>query len=78
MYSFKRAAGLRASHTLRRGQRGFSLIELMVGLAIGLIVVTALLVLFANASSIGQNLARSSTQTVPKARPSAAMSGAPA
>lgn len=62
MFSLKCAARLQASHSLRRGQCGFSLIELMVGLAIGLIVVTALLVLFANASSIGQNLARSSTQ----------------
>lgn len=34
----------------------------MVGLAIALIVATALLLLFANASSVGQNLARSSTQ----------------
>ncbi len=46
----------------RRNQRGFSLVELMVGLAIGLIVVTALLVLFANASATGQNLGRSSSQ----------------
>jgi type IV pilus assembly protein PilW len=46
----------------RQRVRGFSLIELLVGLAIGLIVVAALLVLFANASSTGQNLARSSTQ----------------
>lgn len=44
----------------RLRQRGSSLIELMVGLAIGLIIVTALLVLFANGSSTGQNLARSS------------------
>jgi type IV pilus assembly protein PilW len=45
-----------------RRQRGFTLVELMVGLAIGLIVVTALLVLFANSSSTGQNLGRSSAQ----------------
>ena len=43
-------------------QHGISLIELMVGLAIALIVATALLLLFANASSTGNNLARSSTQ----------------
>jgi type IV pilus assembly protein PilW len=43
-------------------QGGFTLVELMVGLTIGLIVVTALLVLFANASSTGQNLGRSSEQ----------------
>ena len=55
-------ASPQASHRHRQSQRGFSLIELMVGLAIGLIVVTALLMLFANASAIGQNLARSSTQ----------------
>ncbi len=52
----------RARPTLRRRDQGFTLVELMVGLAIGLIVVTALLVLFANASSSGQNLARSSIQ----------------
>ena len=50
-------SGVNAQH-----QRGVSIIELMVGLTIALIVATALLLLFANASSIGQNLARSSTQ----------------
>ena len=49
----------RSSH---RRQSGFSLIELMVGLTIGLIVVAALLILFANASATGQNLGRSSEQ----------------
>ena len=42
-------------------QHGVSLIELMVGLTIALIVATALLLLFANASAAGNNLARSST-----------------
>ncbi len=46
----------------RRGRQGFSLVELLVGLAIGLIIIAALLLLFANASSTGQNLARSSAQ----------------
>jgi prepilin-type N-terminal cleavage/methylation domain-containing protein len=42
----------------RRLQRGLTLVELMVGLALGLIVTTALLTLLANASANGQNLAR--------------------
>ena len=46
----------------RHLQRGLTLIELMVGLALGLVVTAALLLLFANASSNGQNLARSSLQ----------------
>jgi type IV pilus assembly protein PilW len=45
-----------------RPQRGFTLIELMVGLTLGLVVITALLLLFANASSRGQDLARTSIQ----------------
>ena len=45
----------------RMPQRGVTLIELMVGLTLGLIVAVALLLLFANASSAGQNLTRSST-----------------
>jgi type IV pilus assembly protein PilW len=45
-----------------RRQRGLSLIELMVGLALGLAVTAALLLLFANASANGQNLARSGVQ----------------
>jgi type IV pilus assembly protein PilW len=43
-------------------QRGFSLVELMVGLTLGLIMTSALLVIFANASTNGQNLQRSSVQ----------------
>ena len=45
-----------------RPQRGVTLIELMVGLTLGLIVAVALLLLFANASSNAQNLTRASTQ----------------
>jgi type IV pilus assembly protein PilW len=43
-------------------QRGLTLVELMVGLALGLIVASALLTLFANASIQGQNLNRTSVQ----------------
>lgn len=43
-------------------QRGVTLIELMVGLTLGLIIATALLLLFANASSAGLNLQRSAVQ----------------
>lgn len=39
-----------------------TLIELMVGLALGLVVTSALLVLFANASANGQNIARAGMQ----------------
>ena len=42
-------------------QGGMTLIELMVGLTLGLSVAVALLLVFANASSTGQNLTRSST-----------------
>jgi len=45
-----------------RSQRGFSLVELMVGLTLGLIMTSALLVMFANASTGGQNLRRSGVQ----------------
>ena len=45
-----------------RGARGVTLIELMVGLTIGLLVAVALLLMFANASSTGQNLARAGMQ----------------
>lgn len=45
-----------------RRQRGLTLVELMVGLALGLIITAALLLLFANASANGQNLARSGEQ----------------
>ena len=44
----------------QRRQSGLTLVELMVGLTLGMIVSTALLVLFANASSNGQNVQRAS------------------
>lgn len=47
---------------LPRRQRGMTLVELMVGLTLGLIVAAALLTLFANASAQGQNLNRASVQ----------------
>ena len=47
---------------LQRTQRGLTLIELMVGLALGLVVCAALLMLFANSSASGQNMARSGAQ----------------
>ena len=50
------APGGRLAH-----QGGVTLIELLVGLALGLGVVVALLLMFANASLTGQNLTRSST-----------------
>lgn len=46
----------------RRSQGGFTLIELMVGLALGLVVSGALLLLLANASAHGQDIARASMQ----------------
>lgn len=48
-------------HTPRR-QRGFTLVELMVGLALGLLVTAGMLVVLANASTNGQNLNRVSVQ----------------
>jgi type IV pilus assembly protein PilW len=45
-----------------RAQRGFTLVELMVGLTLGLVITTALLLLFANASSRGQDVARTAIQ----------------
>ena len=44
----------------RQRQRGLTLIELMVGLTLGMVVATALLTLFANASANGSNLQRAS------------------
>ncbi len=41
-------------------QRGMSLVEMMIGLAIGLVISAALLLLFANASTQGQNQQRTS------------------
>lgn len=54
-----------ASHPslhLRRSQRGLTLVELMVGLTLGLFITTALLLLLANASANGQNLQRAGMQ----------------
>ena len=50
--------------TLRapRAQRGMTLIELMVGLTLGLIVVSSLLLVLAHASTRGQDLQRASIQ----------------
>jgi type IV pilus assembly protein PilW len=49
--------------TRARGrQRGLTLVELMVGLTLGLVVTAAMLVLFANASSHGQDVARAGMQ----------------
>jgi len=45
-----------------RRQGGFSLVELMIGLTLGLFVTSGLLVLFANASTSGHNLHRSGVQ----------------
>lgn len=45
-----------------RRQRGVTLIELMVGLALGLVISAALLLLLANASANGRNMARSGEQ----------------
>ena len=45
-----------------RRQNGLTLIELMVGLTLGLIITVALLVIFANASGAGRDLQRSSIQ----------------
>lgn len=46
----------------QRRQRGVTLVELMVGLTLGLVVSAAMLVLFANASSHGQDVARAGVQ----------------
>ena len=50
--------------TLRtpRRQRGVTLVELMVGLTLGLVVTASLLMLFANASAHGQDVARAGMQ----------------
>lgn len=52
----------RQASVLRRAQSGLTLVELLVGLTLGLIITTALLLLFANSSANGQNLARSGLQ----------------
>lgn len=46
----------------RRRQRGLTLIELMVGLTLGMLVTAGMLVVLANASTNGQNLNRVSVQ----------------
>jgi type IV pilus assembly protein PilW len=46
----------------RSGQRGVTLIELMVGMAIGLIVLAGLAVMFANSSRVGRELESTSRQ----------------
>jgi type IV pilus assembly protein PilW len=51
-----------ASLPARTSQRGVTLIELMVGLTLGLVVSAAMLVLFANASTHGQDVARAGMQ----------------
>jgi type IV pilus assembly protein PilW len=56
---------MRHAHpTLRaaRAQRGMTLIELMVGLTLGMIVVSSLLLVLAHASTRGQDLQRASMQ----------------
>jgi len=54
----------RTQPTLRpaRAQRGMTLIELMVGLTLGLIVISSLLLVLAHASTRGQELQRTSIQ----------------
>ncbi|CAD5371842.1 Type IV fimbrial biogenesis protein PilW [Rubrivivax sp. A210] len=49
-------------HLSRPRQRGLTLVEMMIGLGLGLFVAAALLTLYANASNAGQNLQRASTQ----------------
>jgi type IV pilus assembly protein PilW len=46
----------------RHKQRGLTLVELMVGLTLGLIVISSLLLVLAHASTRGQDLARTSIQ----------------
>ena len=53
---------LNRAHQARRRQGGVTLVELMVGLTLGLIVSAALLLLFANASARGQDLSRAGSQ----------------
>src|SRR5678816_1065669 len=45
-----------------RRQRGVTLVELMVGLTLGLVVSASMLMLFANASAHGQDVARAGMQ----------------
>ncbi|HSC63621.1 MAG TPA: PilW family protein [Caldimonas sp.] len=46
----------------RRRQRGLTLVELLVGLTLGLVVTASMLLLFANASARGQDVARAGMQ----------------
>jgi type IV pilus assembly protein PilW len=50
------------SHRFQTARRGLSLVEVLVGLVLGMLVSAALLLLFANASSKSLNVQRSSTQ----------------
>ena len=56
--SYRHASLLRASARVR----GFSLVELMVGMAIGLVLVAGLSLLFANTSQSGNELNKSIRQ----------------
>jgi len=51
-----------SSARIETRQRGLTLVELMVGLALGLLVSAAMLTLFANASAHGQDVARTAMQ----------------
>lgn len=46
----------------RRSQRGFTLVEMMVGLTLGLVITASMLLLFANASVRGQDISRAGIQ----------------
>jgi type IV pilus assembly protein PilW len=50
------------THPTPRRQRGVTLVELMVGLTLGLVVTASMLMLFANASTHGQDVARAGMQ----------------
>jgi len=50
------------THTARRRQRGVTLVELMVGLTLGLVITASMLMLFANASAHSQDVARAGMQ----------------
>ena len=50
------------SPSTRRRQLGVTLVELMVGLTLGLVVTASMLMLFANASAHGQDVARAGMQ----------------
>jgi type IV pilus assembly protein PilW len=50
------------THAARRRQRGVTLVELMVGLTLGLVITASMLMLFANASAHSQDVARAGMQ----------------